>query len=139
MIGPRRECVSEPQNRAYVLADNQLGLNVGWDEDLLRIEIGAIKALDFHIGLAGFSDEFLSGLFATTEGQTHPDDVPEPQARAATQMADMGPRLSPHHVCGDSTDKRAVEAFLGQEKSHLMVTDPPFGVEYDPSWRARPG
>ena len=80
---------SEAQKRAYVLADNQLGLNAGWDEDLLRIEIGAIKSLDFDIGLAGFGDEFLSGLFATTEGQTDPDDVPEPPARAASQLGEV--------------------------------------------------
>ena len=124
---------SEAQKRAYVLADNQLGLNSGWDDDLLRVEIGAIKALDFDIGLAGFGNEFLSGLFATKDGQTDPDQVPEPPARAASQLGDVWV-LGPHRImCGDSTDKRAVEAFLGQEKPHLMVTDPPYGVEYDPT------
>ena len=89
---------SEAQKRAYVLADNQLALNAGWDEDLLRIEIGAIKAMDFDIGLAGFGDEFLSGLFATPKGQTDPDQVPEPPARAATQMGDVWV-LGSHRIC----------------------------------------
>lgn len=62
---------SDAQKRAYVLADNQLGLNSGWDEDLLRLEIGAIKGLDFDIGLVGFDDEFLSGLFAHKCGLVH--------------------------------------------------------------------
>ena len=119
--------------RAYVLADNQLALNAGWDEDLLRVEIGAIKAMDFDIGLAGLGYEFLSSLFATPNGQTDPDDVPEPQARAATQRGDVWVLGSHRIMCGDSTNKRAVEAFLGQEKPHLMVTDPPYGVEYDPT------
>ena len=80
---------SEAQKRAYVLADNQLALNAGWDENLLRIEIGEIKALDFDIGLAGFGDEFLCDLFATKEGKTDPDQVPEPPARAASQLGDV--------------------------------------------------
>ena len=80
---------SEAQKRAYVLADNQLALNSGWDENLLRLEIGAIKGLDFDIGTIGFGDEFLSGLFATKEGKTDPDDVPEPPANPVTTLGDV--------------------------------------------------
>ena len=77
---------SEAQKRAYVLADNQLGLNAGWDENLLRLEIGAIKGLDFDIGTIGFGDEFLCDLFATKEGKTEPDDVPEPPVVPVTAL-----------------------------------------------------
>ena len=130
---------SEAQKRAYVLADNQLGLNAGWDEDLLRIEIGAIKALDFDIGLAGFGDEFLSGLFATKEGKTEPNDVPEPPVVPVTALGDVW-LLGDHRIiCGDSTDADCVAKCLNGEKPHLMVTDPPYGVEYDASWREKAG
>ena len=78
---------SDAQKRAYVLADNHLALNSGWD--LLRLEIGAIKGLDFDIGTIGFGDEFLSGLFATKEGKTDPDDVPEPPVVPVTALGDV--------------------------------------------------
>ena len=80
---------SEAQKRAYVLADNQLALNSGWDENLLRLEIGALKGMEFEIGTVGFGDEFLSGLFAITEGKTDPDDVPEPPVVPVTALGDV--------------------------------------------------
>jgi len=131
---------SEAQKRAYVLADNQLALNAGWDENLLRVEISGLQALSFDVGLTGFSSQDLARLFASPgSGLTDPDDVPEMPARPVAQLGDVwllgGHRL----VCGDSTDAGAVAACLGQEKPHLMVTDPPYGVEYDPEWRAKAG
>ena len=126
---------SEAQKRAYVLADNQLAINAGWDENLLRLEIGAIKGLDFDIGTIGFGNEFLSDLFATKEGKTDPDDVPEPPVVPVTALGDVW-LLGDHRIiCGDSTDKATVEALLGHDRPHLMVTDPPYGMEYDPNWR----
>ena len=130
---------SEAQTRAYVLADNQLALNGGWDENLLRVEIGALKGLDFDLGLTGFGDDFLADLFKTKDGETDPDEIPAPEARAATQASDVWLLGSHRIICGDSTDKATVAALLGKDKPHLMVTDPPYGVEYDPSWRAKAG
>ena len=80
---------SEAQKRAYVLADNQLALNAGWDENLLRIEIGGLGEMNFDIGLVGFSAEFLGDLFKTKDGKTEPDDIPAPEAVAATQAGDV--------------------------------------------------
>jgi DNA modification methylase len=126
---------TEPQKRAYVLADNQLALNAGWDMDLLSNELADLQAQGFDLGLTGFSD--IDALLAGrgTAGLTDPDAVPEPGARAVATLGDVwllgGHRL----VCGDSTDAAAVGACLGQERPHLMVTDPPYGVEYDPGWR----
>ena len=125
---------SEAQKRAYVLADNQLALNAGLDENLLRIEISGLGDMNFDIGLVGFTDEFLSDLFKTKDGKTEPDDIPVPEAIAATQLGDVW-LLGDHRIiCGDSTDKATVAAVLGHDKPHLMVTDPPYGVEYDPNW-----
>ena len=118
-----------------MLADNQLALNAGWDENLLRIEIGAIGDMNFDIGLVGFSPEFMSDLFKTKDGKTEPDDIPEPEAVAASQLGDVWILGSHRIICGDSTDKATVEALLGQDRPHLMVSDPPYGVEYDADWR----
>ena len=130
---------SEEQKRAYVLADNKLALNAGWDMEKLALELGDLKGMGFDIGLTGFSGSELASMTGGTAGLTNPDDVPEPPAQAVSVLGDVwllgGHRL----VCGDSTDAGAVGACLGQERPHLMVTDPPYGVEYDPKWRAKAG
>jgi DNA modification methylase len=131
--------LSPTQRQAYVLADNQLALNAGWDMDLLSNELADLQAQGFDLGLTGFSD--IDALLAGrgTAGLTDPDAVPEPGARAVATLGDVwllgGHRL----VCGDSTDAAAVGACLGQERPHLMVTDPPYGVNYDATWRGKAG
>lgn len=132
--------LSEAQKRAYVLADNKLALNAGWDPDLLRVELADLKMSNFNLDVIGFSpDELADLLIDKTKGLTDPDDVPDAPARAVSVLGDVwllgGHRL----VCGDSTDAGTVAACLGQEKPHLMVTDPPYGVNYDPAWRQRAG
>ena len=126
---------TDAQKAAYVLADNQLALNAGWDADMLHNELTDLQGKWFDLDLLGFSD--IDALLAGkgNAGLTDPDAVPEANARAVAVLGDVwllgGHRL----VCGDSTDAAAVGACLGQEKPHLMVTDPPYGVEYDPNWR----
>lgn len=123
------------QKQAYVIADNKLALNAGWDMDKLAVEIGDLQGAGYDIGLVGFTGDELLALAGGTLGQTDPDEVPEPEAIAATQLGDVW-LLGPHRlVCGDSTQKADVEACVGQEKPHLMVTDPPYGVEYNANWR----
>ena len=125
---------SEAQKRAYVLADNQLALNAGWDAELLKLELGELQALDFDLGLIGFPN--LDALLADkTEGQTDPDDVPEPPAEPVARPGDVW-LLGRHRlVCGDCTDPLVVDKALNGVRPHLMVTDPPYGVEYDPTHR----
>lgn len=125
---------SEAQKRAYVLADNQLALNAGWDADLLKLELGELQALDFDLGLIGFPD--LDAMLATkTEGLTDPDDVPEPPAEPVARPGDVW-LLGRHRlVCGDCTDPLVVDKALNGVTPHLMVTDPPYGVEYSANWR----
>ena len=126
---------SEGQKRAYVIADNKLALNAGWDMEKLAVEIGDLRGAGFDVNLIGFTEEELAKMAGGTEGLTDPDAVPEENARAVSVLGDVwllgGHRL----VCGDSTDAATVAACLGQEKPHLMVTDPPYGVNYDPVWR----
>jgi DNA modification methylase len=124
---------SEQQKRAYALADNQLALNAGWDMDLLKVEIAELQVGQFDVGLMGFGEGFLADLFATKAGKTEPDDIPDVPANAVTQAGDVW-LLGDHRIiCGDSTDPAVVGALLGDVKPHLMVTDPPYGVEYDPT------
>src|SRR6202521_1948354 len=84
--------LTEAQKRAYILADNQLALNAGWDEDLLRIELAALQEEDFSLGLIGFEDEELARLLAAqdaTEGLTDEDDVPELPKTPASVTGDL--------------------------------------------------
>ena len=127
--------LTKAQKRAYILADNKLALNAGWDIEMLSLELKELQA-DFKLDVIGFNPDELADLLADrTTGLTDPDAVPEEDTNAVTQAGDVwllgGHRL----VCGDSTDPAAVAACLGQEKPHLMVTDPPYGVEYSAGWR----
>jgi len=127
---------SEAQKRAYVLADNQLALNAGWDIDLLTVELNDLKDESFDLDLIGFDDKFLADIFAEkTEGLTDPDDAPAAPETPVAVLGDVW-LLGKHRlVCGDSTDALAVEKALNGVKPHLMVTDPPYGVEYSAGWR----
>jgi DNA modification methylase len=127
---------SEAQKKAYVLADNQLALNAGWDIDLLKIEIGDLDAEGFNLDLIGFDDKLLADLMADpTEGLTDPDDVPEPPADPVTVLGDVWVMGNHRIICGSSTEADTVAKLLGLVKPHLMVTDPPYGVKYDSAWR----
>lgn len=129
--------LTEAQKRAYVIADNQLALNAGWDNEMLKVEIGELALGDFDLSLLGFDDKVLAGLLAEeTEGLTDPDEVPEPPAEPVSVLGDVWVLGKHRLACGDCTDALVVEKALNGVKPHLMVTDPPYGVEYDPSWRA---
>ncbi len=124
------------QRRAYVLADNKLALNAGWDDDLLRLELADLRSEGFDLGLTGFGLDEIGELLAdSTMGLTDPDQVPEVPAEPVSRAGDVW-LLGRHRLaCGDSTDAATVERLLAGVKPHLMVTDPPYGVEYDPAWR----
>ncbi len=130
--------LTEAQKRAYVLADNRLALSAGWDADLLRIELGDLRAEGFDLALTGFGeDEIGAFLLEPAAGLTDPDAVPEVPADPVSRIGDVWV-LGRHRLgCGDSTDPAAVERALAGVRPHLMVTDPPYGVEYDPAWRNR--
>jgi ParB-like chromosome segregation protein Spo0J len=104
---------SEAQKRAYVLADNKLTLNAGWDNDLLKIELDELKGLDFDLGLIGFSLDELGALLADKNaGLTDPDEVPEEPAVPVSELGDVW-LLGKHRlVCGDCTTVDAVDKAL---------------------------
>jgi DNA modification methylase len=132
---------SDEEKRAYRVADNQLAARASWDPGLLRDELRALDFADFDLGLIGFEPDQLETILAGlgTSGLTDPDSVPEVPDQPVTRPGDIW-ILEEHRVgCGDSTSKADVEPMLAGSQPHLMVTDPPYGVGYDPSWRARRG
>jgi DNA modification methylase len=133
--------MSSAQMRAYVIADNRLAEQAGWDEDLLKVEMLDLSAAGFDLNLIGFSQDEIDAMLAApgTEGNTDPDEIPEPPANPVSQPGDLWVLGRHRIICGDSTNKADVEKLLAGVKPHLMVTDPPYGVEYDPSWRAKAG
>jgi DNA modification methylase len=128
--------LTEAQKRAYIIADNRLALDAGWDNDLLKIELQDLEAAGFDLALTGFEIGEIAGFLEDkTAGLTDPDAVPEPPADPVTVLGDVW-QLGRHRlVCGDSTSADTVAALLGDVKPHLMVTDPPYGVKYDADWR----
>jgi DNA modification methylase len=131
---------SEAQKRAYTIADNKLTLNGGWDQDLLALELGELEVLGFDLDLVGFSEEERASLAARmNEGLTDPDAVPDLPSNPVSRPGDLWVLGAHRLICGDSTSSQDAGRLLGQVKPHLMVTDPPYGVNYDPAWRKRAG
>src|SRR6266403_1965894 len=112
------------QRRAYVLADNKLALNAGWDLEMLSLEIGELGEAGFDLSLTGFDEFELGELFAErTQGRTDPDDAPEPPAHPVAEPGDLWVLGRHRLLCGDSTVATDVERVLGGVAPHLMVTE----------------
>jgi DNA modification methylase len=135
--------LTEAQRRAYRIADNKLTELGAWDESMLAGELQELLAEDFDLSLVGFSDAELDALLAgggdADGGSEGEDEVPEAPADPVSRPGDLW-LLGPHRlICGDSTVATDVERVLNGVTPLLMVSDPPYGVEYDPSWRNRAG
>jgi DNA modification methylase len=130
--------LSDSQRRAYRIADNKLALNAGWNEELLRLELVDLQEMAFDLSLLGFTDAEQAALLAErTEGLTDPDEVPPVPEEPVSCLGDLWILGRHRLLCGDATVATDVERVLGGVKPHLMVTDPPYGVDYDPAWRNR--
>jgi DNA modification methylase len=131
--------LSKAQKKAYVIADNQLALNSGWDLDMLKIEIEGLKELDFDVGLLGFEDDFLDGLLEEepAEGLTDEDEVPEPPETPVSVLGDIWQLGNHRLMCGDSTSIDAVDRLLDGQKADMVNTDPPYGVSYQSNMRTK--
>ena len=132
---------SEEEKRAYRLADNQLAARASWDPERLSNELRDLDFAGFNLDLIGFEPDRLQTILAGLgcSGLTDPDSIPQAPEKPVTQLGDIW-LLGPHRIgCGDSTSAADVEQVLAGSQPHLMVADPPYGVGYDPSWRARRG
>jgi len=127
--------MTEAQKRAYVLADNQLALNAGWDEALLRLELADLSELGFDLGLIGFGEGELERLLAgeSRTGLTEDDDAPALPEQAITRPADVWMMGEHRLLCGDATVLADVERVLDGRLADMTFTDPPYNVDYGAS------
>ena len=131
--------LSEAQKRAYILADNRLAEQAGWDRDLLSLELADLDELGIDLGDLGFDGAELDALLTHGTADPREEETPEPPADPVSRPGDLW-CLGPHRlICGDATDEATVARLLGDVRPHLMVTDPPYGVRYDPAWRNETG
>ncbi len=124
--------MTESQKKAYVIADNQLAMNAGWDIDLLKIEVADLDEEGFDLELLGFDSKMLDSLLApeVTEGLTDEDAVPEVPKEPKTKLGDVYILGNHRLMCGDSTNIEAVEN-LTDGLVDILVTDPPYNVAYE--------
>jgi DNA modification methylase len=134
--------LTDAQARAFRLADNRIALNAGWDEAMLAAELDRLKEDGVDLDLLGFAedelDRLLDGLGQGGASEEE-DEVPEPPAQAVTRPGDLWILGRHRLLCGDATVATDVQRLLDGARPHLMVTDPPYGVEYDPNWRNESG
>jgi DNA modification methylase len=132
--------LTEMQRRQLVLADNRIALNAGWNTEMLKLELADLSGLGADLSALGFTVKELSrALTRVEEGLTEEDEVPEIAEIAISRPGDIW-LLGDHRIaCGDSRDASLVQSLFAGAAPQLMVTDPPYGVEYDPQWRHRRG
>ena len=132
----RIDHMSEDEKRAYVLADNKLALNAGWDEDLLAAELGALLSVDLHfeVGITGFSIPEIDGILEAVEPEDlgdPKDDVIPGEAPSRVRPGEVW-RLGAHRlICGNALDPGVVTTLMEGEQARMVFTDPPYNVPID--------
>ena len=121
---------SDAQRKAYVIADNKLALNSGWDDEMLKVELGELDALDFDLSLTGFGSDELAAFFVEeTEGLTDEDAVPDAPEIPVTVEGDVWVMGKHRLMCGDSTSIDAVDKLM-PETANMIFTDPPYLMDF---------
>ena len=130
--------LTEAQKKAYIIADNRLALNAGWDEDMLKVELEELNDLEFDISLLGFEDNEIESLLSEpTEGLTDEDAVPDLPEEPTTKLGDLWILGEHRLLCGDSTSIDAVDKLMDGNKADMVFTDPPYGVSYQSNMRTK--
>jgi DNA modification methylase len=126
------EHLSEAQKRAYIIADNRLALNAGWDEEMLSVELGDLQCADFDLSLLGFDDAELNKLLGGMDDVQDDDfDLSKALEEAAfVKLGDVWSVGKHRLVCGDATDGATVETLMDGRKANLVLTDPPYAVSF---------
>ncbi len=129
--------LTEAQKKAYILADNRMALDAGWDEELLRIEIESLQGADFDVSLTGFGEDELADLFAGEGDKDVKDDGFDLSAAlekaAFVERGDIWTVGRHRLMCGDATSAEDVAALMDGKKANIIVTDPPYGVSFKSS------
>jgi DNA modification methylase len=131
--------LTETQKRAYILADNRLAEQAGWDRELLALELGDLRDLGVELCDLGFEAGEIDALFRAAEADPREDVVPEVPETPVSRIGDLWLLGAHRLLCGDATDADTVGRLLNGVTPHLMVSDPPYGVDYDPAWRNAAG
>lgn len=131
------ENLTDAQKRAYILADNQLALNAGWDEEMLSVELSDLKDESFDLSLLGFDEKDLEKLMAgPDDGDAQDDDFDLSAALEKASFVEKGDlwTVGKHRLlCGDATSPEDVERLMGGKTANLILTDPPYGVSFKAS------
>ena len=124
-----------------LLADNRIALNASWNIELLQQELKDLKVLGADLAALGFTTRELARALSSTRGVglTDEDDAPALSEVPVSEIGDVWCAGAHRIACGSSTDPKAVQRLLDGAAPSLMVTDPPYGVDYDPAWRHRAG
>lgn len=128
--------LTETQKRAYILADNKLSLNAGWDAEMLAVELSELQNDDFDLSLIGFDENELADLFADDEKKAKDDNFDLSAALEKAAFVEKGDiwTVGRHCLmCGDATNSNDVTRLMGGKKANLIVTDPPYGVSFKSS------
>lgn len=127
--------LTETQRRAYIIADNKLSLNAGWDEDMLAIELSELQGADFDLDLLGFDESELVSIFEDDKEVEDDDfDVEEELNKPCFSKAGDIWTLGRHRlICGDSTKEETYKRLMDGKRANLVVTDPPYNVNYEGS------
>lgn len=129
--------LTEAQKKAYIIADNRMAMDAGWDEELLRLEIETLQGMDFDVSFTGFEDQEIADLFgADGKSDVEDDDFDLNAALEKASFVEKGDiwQVGRHRLmCGDATSADDVSTLMDGKKANLIVTDPPYGVSFE-SW-----
>ena len=122
--------LTEAQKKAYIIADNKMALNAGWDEELLKIELENLKELDFDLELTGFDVDELDDILGKNEEEQEiiEDEVPEVPEEPKAKLGDIYQLGNHRLMCGDSTNEEDVAKLMNGNKADMVFTDPPYNV-----------
>ena len=128
------EHLSEAQKKAYILADNRMSLDAGWDDELLKVEMASLQEMGFDVGMTGFDESELADLFADDNNTSAKDDdfdlTAALEKAAFVQRGDIWTVGRHRLMCGDATSAEDVAALMSGTKANLILTDPPYGVSF---------
>lgn len=131
--------LTDAQKKAYVIADNKLALNAGWDNEILALELKDLADLGYDLGLTGFDPDEIEALnpIQLTDGLTDEDATPDLPDEPVTKVGDIYVLGNHRLMCGDSTSIDAVDKLMDGQKADMVFTDPPYGVEYQSNMRTK--